>query len=390
MIEMKNPGKGKKNGEAEVTAEEQHAGMIKLAIFAIGVLLALTLIIYLLIPSGSAFERCRGIVLSGYKYSCLENLAQSTGNYSICRYVPEPMANNCYSSIAEQEKNLTICDMASPGSVNAGCTIYIANSTDSYQDCATLNGTYLDKCDMELALKLENTSICGSITDEVNRTMCTSAISFEKAVVGENASYCTAVENNTNLNETGLFFTYLNAYGNKAYAYTNITDPLSSIILSQYVNASPRDECYVDLAMKSHDQAYCSAISNLSLVQICAYYSVAASATTIPAANSSLQLNFSENYTQLYQQCIDNNTLSQYCPSLSQLKDQYMLYYAILNKNASACASFNQSFGDYCYFSLAISYNQSSYCGYIQNGTANSACVEAVLNRTSSGAGQSG
>ncbi len=389
MIEMKTQGKGKKKGEAEVTVEEQHAGMIKLAIFAIGILLALTLVIYLLIPSGSAFERCRGIALSGYRYSCLENLAQSTGNYSICRYVPEPMANNCYSSIAEQEKNLSICNMAS-GQSNADCAIYIANSTDSYQDCAALNGTYLDRCDMGLAIRLENASICNGITDGANRTMCTSAISFEKAVVGENASYCTTVENNTNLNETGLFFAYLNAYGNKAYTYTNITDPISSIILSQYVNASPRDECYVDLAMKSHNQAYCSSISNQSLVQICAYYSVAGSSTTIPAANSSLQLNFSENYTQLYQQCIDNKTLSQYCPSISQLKEQYMLYYAILNKNASACASFNQSLGNYCYFSLAISYNQSSYCGYIQNGTANSACVEAVLNRTSSGTGQGG
>ena len=388
MIKMKNPDKVKKKGKAEGTAEEQHAGMIKLAIFAISLLLALTFIIYLLVPSGSAFEKCMGVVLSGYRYSCLESLAQSTGNYSICSHVPAPMANNCYSSIAEQEKNLTICDMASSSSARASCTIYIANSTDTYQECATLSGADMNECDMELAIRLENTGICSGITDAVNRTACVSAISFEKAVVGGNASYCAAVENKTNLNETGLFFTYLNAYGNKSYAYTNITDPISSIILSQYVNASPRDECYLDLAMKFHNQTYCSLTSNQTLGQICAYYSAAGPSATSPATNSSHSFNFSEDYMQLYQQCVSNATLSQYCPSASQFQSQYALYHAILDKNTSICASFNQSLGDYCYFSIAVEYNQSSYCGYIQNGTMNAACVETVLNQTSSATSQ--
>ena len=335
------------------------------------VIVVLALLSFLLVPRGTGFKRCAGIIISQYKYECIESLAINSSNYSACSYLPAQPGAGCYASIAFSTRNATICTRIVNQSELPLCVFQIANSTGSYSSCDVLSGGSRSQCMLNIAVISSNTVSCGRLGNATDEDICLSSISLAKAMQSENGTYCNNVTNASDAGATKEILRYssaiyLNGSNQSRVVYTAIAE--SQYNQSQPINA--RDACYAYIATESANTIYCGDIKDAEYRTACysSYYrqSLNISGTGVNGTGSA------NNISTMLGNCSQSS--GSYYGSTCQ--DLIVMSEAVHEKNATICTKFAAKNETYqCYTTLAMVYNDSSYCSYIQNATINSACV---------------
>ncbi len=318
-----------------------------------------------LIPKGTPLQRCNSLVFLQSKYSCISQLAISSSNASMCSYLPGNYSASCYSSIAENSSNASLCrySFAKDSAIGSECFAYFANMTGNVSFCANIIEPYKFNCVTKLSVRSANVSSCSMLSAQ-NQTACSSAVYLSEAIAYRSASFCSLISSNMAQNaemkavENTPLLSLLggvNGYNSYLFPYM-LAMPNESISL--------RDLCYLYVAKESSNSSICNSISSSQLRQLCATECSRTNATH--AALNASQVLAACNETSAYMsksQCITYLTITE----------------SIATHNLTWCKSLGPKYYDTCYSDFASAFKNSTYCSYITNATANSACL-ANLN----------
>lgn len=354
----------KDNQNDELPLEERR----RIKLYALVTLvLIIGAIIFASLPKGTRLQQCEGIALSSNKDSCLMVVAISTKNSSICGMMHSGIALGCYINLAESTQNESLCAKAYLINQTSGgeCSLNVANATSDYSICNTLSEPYRDTCLLKAATKSSDPQLCAMISNGNSMAVCSSSIAIGRAYYTSNASDCAIVSNS--LDKRLIQNVITNTSGVFSHAVGNVSTLISEFAVLPNQNVSSRDLCYTILASKLGNSSYCSN-TGPQAEKLCG---VAANQTTKNYSSNNM------NFTALLNNC----QLTQY---QSYCTTYVLLDEAVLTKNVSICAGFPTYTSWQCYESIAKNYNNATYCSYITNSTANSACLLS-LNIKSTG-----
>ncbi len=342
-----------KNVKIEMTQRER---LIILAVIAIA-LVIIAVVVLVAASAGTPLSRCSRIIVSQQRSACLLGLANATGNVSICSYLHGSQSEECVSGIALASGNPSLCSSLSyNGSFYAQCVISTGMSSHTASYCLSLSEPYLSSCVYTIAeaSNFSSVSECGYITNSSLRGECDAKSYYEEALKSRNASYCADLP--SALNST--LVSYMAGASARVIGVSNASATLP------YLNATtPMQYCYYNVALLGRNSAICSLAGSKLSAQCNATLSTSSSYTT--GASNAITL---QNVTAL---CSDAPASVQ-----SLCSDSLYSYIAVKQRNVSVCGLISSGiYQSACYTSLARTYNDSSYCSYIQNSTLMSDCL---------------
>ena len=331
--------------------------LIYLSIVAFIIILAIISTFYVYT---NPIQQCKNVIIYSNKVSCFSNLAYSTGNASICSYLSGSYAASCYQSVAYKLSNASICKYAISAyePIGASCIEYFVNKTGNISLCNSLPYNDKQTCAFFGALNSQNLSACELAGP--NMSLCSSSVSLSRAIYYKDIFYCYNVSASTNKTFISSIISH-----SKAKLNSTIMGIGFSSILDYNITA--RDLCMLSVAQELGNKSYCS-MFNSSIIQSACYELVS------PVHPSSSEVN----YTSLLQACSSAGSFTNTCRTLVLISE------AVSNKNISICKTLNQTASWQCFTTLARTYKDVSYCGYITNATVNNACIlSAKYNATS-------
>ncbi len=320
-------------------------------------LVLLALISQALVRSPSAWEAC-GNANTQQSYSCLQQLAYSASNASVCARLPGQYASQCYFAVGEKTRNATICRMAYDSNDTAGCIAFVANATKDPRLCSSIGAGSVAGCVDPLAVASMNMSACGLIPEQSQRSLCLAAVGINSAVNGLNQSYCSRIQSNSNTSQT-LAALDLVSLSNRLYS--NFTQVFGYVAISN-ATFGARDMCYVSLAYATSNRSYCALVSG-NVSGLCNF--------TAAHFKVSYNTTSATNYTAFLNLCYQQGGGSG-CNSTAQ----YLK--AVSARNMSDCTGLSSAYSWQCYYTLAQLYNNTKYCSYISNATFNNQCISAI------------
>ncbi|MEM3177969.1 MAG: hypothetical protein QXZ38_01380 [Candidatus Micrarchaeaceae archaeon] len=339
--------------------DEEKIGKMKIYIALVAITILIALLSFLIVPRGTPLQRCMGIIILQNRYSCITSLALNSNNSSLCAYLPSTEEATCYYELATESNSSALCYKTYNTSAALGdaCFEEIANKTGNYSFCEPLSGSYRDNCISNVAIKNENATLCGMLYNSTSSTICESAIYLYRAQETLNGAFCANVTDSTNSSVVGSVLL------NDKYAPLNNA---TFAALEDYTSigtfgVSARDICNAFVAIGTRNASECGSISSSTVRTFCnsAVAKVKPSnRTTIISLNATI--------------CAKLGMSSEQCSLLSALTND------IIAKNVSACSTLPESASYECYVVFAVQYKNTSYCGFIKNATANSACIEDV------------
>ena len=352
-MHKKDAGKVKEELNEDKSRRERF--LIYLSIVAFIIILAIISTFYVYT---NPIQQCKNVIIYSNKVSCFSNLAYSTGNASICSYLSGSYAASCYQSVAYKLSNASICQYAisTYEPIGISCIEYFVNKTGNISLCNTL--PYEDKqtCAFFGALNSQNLSACELAGP--NTSLCFSSVSLSRAIYYKDISYCYNVSASANKTFIGNIISY-----SKAKPNSTVLGIFSSML---NYNITARDLCILSVAQELGNKSYCS-MFNSSIMQ-----------ATCSELVSPVQSSNEVNYTSLLQACSSAGNFAETCRTLVLISE------AVSNKNISICKALNQTASWQCFTTLARTYKNISYCGYITNATVNNACIlSATYNLTS-------
>lgn len=332
--------------------------LIYLSIVAFIIILAIISTFYVYT---NPIQQCKNVIIYSNKVSCFSNLAYSTGNASICSYLSGSYAASCYQSVAYKLSNASICKYAISAyePIGASCIEYFVNKTGNISLCNSLPYNDKQTCAFFGALNSQNLSACELAGP--NMSLCFSSVSLSRAIYYKDIFYCYNVSASTNKTFISDIISY-----SKAKPNSTIMGISFSFIPAGY-NITARDLCILSVAQELGNKSYCSML-NYSIMQSACYQLVS------PVQPSSSETN----YTSLLQACSNAGSFANTCRTLVLISE------AVSNKDVNICKTLNQTASWQCFTTLARTYKNISYCGYITNATVNNACIlSAKYNVTS-------
>lgn len=341
---------------------------LKVYVLILAVLAAMAAISVFAIPSGSGISRCNSVVQQN-RYNCIESMAVSSENSTMCGSLSGHYSDSCYMAIAENSSSAALCGKVSDQNLSNVCLSYVAISANDSGTCMMISGSGKDACILRIALNSENATTCSRMDNASLQSECTSTVYFDRALALGNAAECAYLSSNADDNATYGMMSNSNMaeYGR---LYLNVSQLIE---YAAYYNSSvsPRDACYTSMAFLSGNAAYCSIANDTVLGTMC---------RTLVTRNVTVSLNATSasamNYTALEKQC-----------GASGNKCTYAMSYinAIEANNVSECGSIPAPASYQCYYAFATKYNDTGYCSYIDNATANSDCVLSVAGAYGNG-----
>jgi len=332
-----------------------------LYIILAAIIIVLALASTLIVQTRSPQQKCASIILEQNKISCFTNLAVSTNNASICSNLNGLYAASCYEAVAYSSGNSLICKeaLASYMPAGIGCIEHFANLTGNSTLCNLLSGQNFQNCIFDAALSSGNTSLCSFAG--ANESTCISSISLSDALKYKNIFLCKYVSPSANAS------TVHSILSNSRVKINETLVGYSFSLISYGYNVSARDICIINVAEELGNKSYCTLLNSSIAEQLC-YQSVAPSPVSKQV-----------NYTALLNSCSNAGSFAGIC------RASILVSEAISTKNASLCNELNQTLSWDCFTTLARTYDNVSYCGYIKNATVNNACILTVkYNSTNS------
>ena len=359
-------GEREENGGAEerykiVLTPDDKKKLIIAAVVILAVLAAATILLGSI--QKTPLAECEGILLQQNRYSCLQNLAFSTVNTSVCSHMPYPYNDSCVSRIAENTNSISACGEISGSTFYNQCVLNVSSSLGDSSYCSRIsNSTAESECvyGVAKASSFGSLSYCQQMPDSYYAGLCSSMYYYERAVSLGNASYCSFLADSSN---SSLL---LNMSDQGAIASNYISYNISAALFLAISNTTPRSYCYYETALHTGNQSLCLMASGAA-ADLCTFSFYSKS-------------NVTPNYTNL--------NASSICASLpASLKDYCILGVGTAaaenTDNVSICMGFSGQEQYSCISAIASKYNDTSYCSYISNSTARSTCYMLATNRTS-------
>ncbi|MDE1854745.1 MAG: hypothetical protein KGH57_00270 [Candidatus Micrarchaeota archaeon] len=316
-------------------------------------LVALAAVSFLLVPQGNSVGSCDRLAFQSSRYVCITALALSQGNASVCGYAGSS-SDSCYMQVAEKTGNADTCSSISNSTTFSVCVSAIATAREDYALCSSAGEPYASQCAASVAVRLENATLCGSISNTYYRAECSSIIGIRQATLTGNAAYCLNVSSSGNRNLTA----YVIANVSAGSAYTQNSFILSSFSFLPNVTYTAKDYCYISLATKFYNPLLCANVSAGEASTLC-----------VAQSSSAYGRNATVNYTALLNACSDAGSFAQQC------QESVLLSRAVKTRNVTMCSSLPSSMAVSCFSLMASTYKNATYCGYIANSTANSYCL---------------
>ncbi len=349
----------KKNGQSgapyKITLSERDKKVILISAAIIMLALAITILLNGN-TSKSPLKQCESIILPQARYSCITNLANSTNNATMCANINDPQArDSCTYNMALKDSNMSLCNQInSTDMLRNDCLDTIALNANSVSACLALQAPYNSSCLYSYANKtgFSNESICGLIENESAKQNCTYMHYYKAAISSGNYTLCAYLPNATK----SAFLGYMMP-ANSSYSYG-----LAATLTAYEYNITPQGICYMRIAVGTHNSTICNFDSGYART-LCQYYFISYNRTS---KSSSASLNVSQ------------------CSSLSGDLKNICIYgvissKALSTKNVTECSLIsNSTFRDNCIYTIASTYNMSSYCNYMTNKTAMDACLSSV------------
>ncbi len=333
-----------KAGGPMLPAEQRH----RIYIAATAIVVCVALLLVLFGNRGSALQRCEGAILQSQRSACLDTLAGIENNASICSLIGyAQVRDSCIASVAEHTANITLCTHVAATNEMAGCVLSVSNATRNINDCAFAGAPYNSTCAYNIASEDRFASAydCALIGNATLRSECAYLHDYSNATTGENASYCTALPDTHNMSLLEGMFDM------------NITTSPQFFEFS-LINATPQSYCYYHLALNTQNRSLCDFLSG-SMGTLC-----------------------NANFTHPTQSTnITNETVCNYAPAGLKSACEYGLLSAraVSEKNVSLCMQISNTtdlqYQYSCISAIAMRYNDSSYCSYINNSTIEQNCV---------------
>ncbi len=258
---------------------------------------------------------------------CLENLAVSESNSSICTLLPNSSVDGCYLSIANSTKNISYCNLVNSSPADYQNCIYTLTNTSNSNVClSSTNATLKSDCASKLETMSNETTdqYCSFMLNPGNKSACYTEYYFKSAIYNNIPKYCSNIPNNTSVPLPDLL-QLLPFNKNEDYNLSG-----DSLYLYENHIVNDRSLCYVSLFELTNNRSLCGQIpSKLSF--LCSYN------VTKPILMNASMIN---------EACAD-------VPSLVH----------------SLCISEE-------YYYLANETKNYSYCEYVTNATLKSKCNE--------------
>ncbi len=329
--------------------------MLKIYAAAVVSIAVLALLSFLLVPSGTSLQSCRSLVVQGSRYTCITELALSQANVSLCSYENGSYADSCYSQVAMASNNTAECDGIKSPEVFGACVAYTASARDNYTACTQAAQPYSDRCIANIAVKLDNSTICGMMSNATFGSECSSIIAIRGAFSTKNATLCSAASSSSDSSVVDYIIS--NVSGSTTGSSLQTGSAISAAIFLPNSTYTARDYCYTTLATSTGNTALCLNVSAGEAKTLC---------TEEAGAVSS---NSTANFTQILASCSSAGAYAQQCTSA------VILAQAVSTQNATLCTELAQNQEYNCYSLLASTYSNSAYCSGIGNSTEMQACI---------------
>ncbi|MEM0149270.1 MAG: hypothetical protein QXW10_00010 [Candidatus Micrarchaeaceae archaeon] len=339
---------GRKNYSIVLTGRDKK--LVYLSIAVILIVLALASLAVMSVKK-TALQECSSIVLQQPKDNCYASLANATGNISICGFIPnENQANTCAYNIANAHNSIALCSYIKNSSTMQQCIYGIAVRAANETACASLSEPYMSSCIYNYAKlnHFSNISTCNAIQNTTLVQKCRYTYYYNSAMLYKSYNYCSSLPNATN--STVLSYIIPQNYSN--YSNFEIGAEMAAF------NITPQSYCYIELANETKNSSLCSFTSGMAN-ELC--QGIFALRNTTVALNETAACGNVPSY--LKNTCIYG----------------FISGEALAHDNISECLTIsNLTYKDNCIYTMAYKYNQTSYCSYISNTTAMSACYQNV------------
>ncbi len=354
MADEKRGGGNGPGGKGESARQRISLGNREryLMYLAVGIILIVVASAVLLVEGHStALSKCKGVLLSGPRDTCMVALAVSSNNASVCNYV-SPGNQQCIVDVAEHYGSQSTCNLLANGTYKYQCTLNVSLRTGNPSACTAL-GNYTSQCYYSYAKqnKFSNATICSYMSNLTEQAYCDAVSNYNLAINTGNQSYCTHVTNTTDSKLPYLLFNYSSTGANS-----------TSYLYYEYYNFTPRAYCYFNLALKYNSTSACDTIGG-TIGSLC---NGSLEALAQQKKNSTQTFNL----TSILASCNQApGAIQQVCSSAAYTAA------AELYDNVSYCSGIGNSMYYYsCIDAMVQYYNNTSYCSYIKNSTAQSSC----------------
>ncbi len=306
----------------------------RLRIVLLVVVVAFVLIAISILFNGTPHS-CAGIVYSQQRYDCFSQQAEATGNASLCTHIGNSqIETECLVNVSTATGNVSFCSLISNPASEYGCVSGLSASAKNESYCSVLsNSSLASECeyDFAAAMNFSNASYCNGITNSSEMQKCRQLDGYHLAMETGNASYCDVLNASVGggVPPQDLFYSVTNA-STTEYGYD-----------LGFINMSDRNICYYATAVKYKNSTLCGALP-IDLSDSC---DIAINSTVYNTTKA-------RNASQIESECESEEDLG---PTIYNT----------------------------CFFGLAITFKNSSYCSYISNTTERDSCVSSVTNSTS-------
>jgi hypothetical protein len=219
--------------------------------------------------SGSdSLSACEGHLFLASRYSCIENLANVTGNLSLCGALPTGQGYSCIYGVALKQMNASACELINSSQLlYSQCIVSLAKHLNSYSYCEKIRGTSALDCIASVAVAqgFQNIDACSTLDNSTLNTACTDFYNYHYALAQRNPADCAALNSKASYSDS-----YIISYGltlNQSGHSAGL--PAESEFLAQ--NATLADYCYYSLAALEGNPSICALSSLPSASTLCNY-----------------------------------------------------------------------------------------------------------------------
>jgi hypothetical protein len=178
--------------------------------------------------------------------------AVNSGDPTKCTELDKSDVNGCYSQIAANKKDLSICLRIESPALLLLCKSDVAVAKGDPSICADLNDDeVLDSCYSQIAEAKKDVALCDKVRREENKVGCLSALALSK----NDASICSKI------------------YSMRPYdgdlCYSKLAEQNGDASMCEKVAGVGRDYCFERVAAGEKDERICERIINREEKDIC-------------------------------------------------------------------------------------------------------------------------
>ncbi|MGC8648729.1 MAG: hypothetical protein ACP5UN_00710 [Candidatus Micrarchaeia archaeon] len=324
------------------------------------------------IVTGSGIESAISNCKSSPNYiNCLDNLAAQTENASICNesVIPEYAKSKCIYNVALKTNNINECNEISKNSnYSINCYLNLTNKTKNVGICSALSMPYSGDCIYNLlnASNFSDITLCNKIQNQTYLAMCKDMYYFENAVNSKSDVLCSNMSNKTSYITMMSLLEMKNKNIISKQSSLNSTSYSDSI---EFLNFTPRDYCYYDIANESNNPQICNNINVALYKNLCS--------SAFEKAPEAPNINFTAPNATAACANNKNSTMIAECNTL------YLLNSAADTGNISTCNEINKTkypgLADMCVYNVALKNMNESTCNLIENKTLENNCNNSIL-----------